>query len=37
MQAHQGISRRHVLGLAVAVGGLAMARGVRHVWAQATG
>jgi len=37
MQAHHGISRRHVLGLAVAVGGLAMARGGRHVWAQATG
>src|SRR5215475_11325149 len=37
MSPHPGLSRRHLLGLTVAVGGLAMARGVRHVWAQATG
>jgi gluconolactonase len=37
MQAHHGISRRHLLGLTVAVGGLIPAIGVRHVWAQATG
>src|SRR4029450_8345081 len=37
MHAHPGISRRHVLGLAMAVGGLAMAGDVRRVWAQAAG
>jgi gluconolactonase len=37
MHAHHGISRRHVLGLAMAVGGLAMAGDVRRVWAQAAG
>jgi hypothetical protein len=37
MYAHPGLTRRHLLGLTVAVGGLAMARGLRHVWAQATG
>jgi len=37
MSTHPGLSRRHLLGLTVAVGGLAMTRGLRHVWAQATG
>ena len=37
MHAHHQLSRRHLLGLTVAVGGLAMARGIRHVWGQATG
>jgi hypothetical protein len=37
MHAHHGLSRRHLLGLTVAVGGLAMACGIRHVCAQATG
>ena len=37
MRAHHGISRRQVLGLTVAIGGLAMARDVRPLWAQATG
>ena len=35
MQAQNGISRRHVLGMAMAVGSLAMAGGVRGVLAQA--
>ena len=35
MRAHQGISRRHVLGMAAAVGGLAISGGVREVLAQA--
>jgi len=35
MRVHHGISRRHVLGTAVAVGSLAMAGGVRSVWGQA--
>jgi gluconolactonase len=35
MRAHHGISRRHVLEMAVAVGSLAMAGGVRSVWGQA--
>src|SRR5215475_1272422 len=35
MRAHNGISRRHLLGMAVAVGGLAMSGGVRSVLAQA--
>ena len=35
MRAHHDISRRHVLGMAVAVGSLAMAGGVRSVWGQA--
>ena len=35
MRAHTGMSRRHLLGLAVAGGGLAMAGGVRAVFAQA--
>ena len=34
MSAHNGISRRHVLGMAVAVGGLAMSGGVSTVLAQ---
>ena len=37
MHAYHSISRRQMLKLAVAGGGLAMACGVRHVWAQATG
>ncbi len=37
MHTHHRISRRHLLGLTGAVGGLVLARGVRHVWAQATG
>src|SRR4029453_6035850 len=37
MHAHPGLSRRHLLGLTVAGGGLALARGIRHVWAQAAG
>jgi hypothetical protein len=37
MHAHHDISRRQVLGLTVAIGGLAMARDVRPLWAQATG
>ena len=37
MQVDHGISRRHVLGLTVAIGGLAMARDVRQLWAQAPG
>ena len=37
MHAYHSISRRQMLKLAVAGDGLAMARGVRHVWAQATG
>src|SRR5215470_12595151 len=36
MQAQNGISRRHVLRTAMAVGGLAMSGGVRGVWGQAT-
>ena len=35
MRAHHGISRRHVLEMAVAVGSLAMTGGVRSVWGQA--
>ena len=35
MSAHHGISRRHVLSMAVAVGGLAMSGGVSGVLAQA--
>src|SRR6266481_9780437 len=35
MRAQNDISRRHVLGMAMAVGGLAMAEGVRSVLAQA--
>ena len=35
MKAHHGISRRHVLGMLVAVGGLTMSGGVRAVLAQA--
>ena len=35
MSAHNGVSRRHLLGMAVAVGGLAMSGGVRSVLAQA--
>jgi hypothetical protein len=35
MRAQNGISRRHVLGMAAAVGGLAMTGGVRGVLAQA--
>jgi protocatechuate 3,4-dioxygenase, beta subunit len=35
MRAHTDMSRRHLLGLAVTVGGLAMAGGVRSVLAQA--
>ncbi len=35
MRAHQGVSRRHVLGMAVAVGGLAMSGGFSAAWAQA--
>jgi protocatechuate 3,4-dioxygenase, beta subunit len=35
MRAQNGMSRRHLLGLAVAGGGLAMAGGVRAVFAQA--
>ncbi len=35
MRAHHGISRRHVLGMAVAVGSLAMSGGVGAVLAQA--
>src|SRR6266705_1220680 len=35
MSAHNGMSRRHLLGMAVAVGGLAMAGGVSAVLAQA--
>ena len=35
MRAHTDMSRRHLLGMAVAVGGLAMAGGVRAVFAQA--
>ncbi len=35
MRAHNGMSRRHLLGMAVAVGGLAMSGGVRSVLAQA--
>src|SRR6516225_3408063 len=37
MHPHHGISRRHVLGLTVAIGGLAMAHDVRQLWAQAPG
>ena len=37
MSTHPGLSRRHLLGFTGAVGGLAMTRGLRHVWAQATG
>src|ERR1700731_4482349 len=37
MHAHHGISRRHVLGLAVACSGLALDGNVRSVGAQATG
>src|SRR5438552_3068607 len=36
MRAQNGISRRHVLGMAVTVGGLAMAGGIRGLGAQAT-
>ena len=35
MSAHSGMSRRHVLGMAVAVGGLALSGGISAVWAQA--
>ena len=35
MRAHTDMSRRHLLGMAVAVGGLAMAGGVSAVCAQA--
>ena len=35
MRAHHGISRRHVLRMAVAVGGLAISGGVSGVLAQA--
>ncbi len=35
MRAHQGVSRRHVLGMAVAVGGLAMSGGFSVALAQA--
>jgi protocatechuate 3,4-dioxygenase beta subunit len=35
MSAHNGMSRRHLLGMAVAVGGLAMSGGVSAVFAQA--
>ena len=35
MSAHHGMSRRHVLGMAVAVGGLALSGGISAVWAQA--
>ena len=35
MRAHHGISRRHVLSMAVAVGGLAISGGVSGVLAQA--
>ena len=37
MRSQNGISRRHMLGMAAAVGGLAMSGGVRRVWAQAAG
>jgi gluconolactonase len=36
MRAQNGISRRHVLGMAVTVGGLAIAGGIRGIEAQAT-
>ena len=36
MWAQNGISRRHVLGMAVTVGGLAIAGGIRGVGAQVT-
>ena len=35
MSVHHGMSRRHVLGMAVAVGGLALSGGISAVWAQA--
>src|SRR6266851_3540129 len=37
MITHDGISRRRVLGMAVAAGGLAMSRGAGTVFAQASG
>jgi sugar lactone lactonase YvrE len=37
MSTHSGLSRRHLLGITMAVGGLAMMRGLRRVWAQAAG
>jgi gluconolactonase len=37
MHTHHRLSRRHLLGLTGAVGGLVLARGVRYVWVQATG
>ena len=36
MRAHHGISRRHVLGMAVAIGSLAITGRSRRVWGQAT-
>ena len=35
MSAHNGMSRRHLLGMAVTIGSLAMSGGVRSVLAQA--
>jgi protocatechuate 3,4-dioxygenase, beta subunit len=35
MSAHHGMSRRHVLGMAVAVGSLALSGGISAIWAQA--
>jgi hypothetical protein len=37
MSSHSGLSRRYLLGITMAVGGLAMMRGLRRVWAQAAG
>ena len=37
MGPQNGISRRHMLGMAAAVGGLAMSGGIRRVLAQPTG
>src|SRR5262249_1170987 len=37
MSPHSGLSRRHLLGITMAVGGLTMMRGLRRVWAQAAG
>jgi hypothetical protein len=36
MSAQNGISRRHVFGMAVAIGGLAMSSGVTRVFSQSS-
>jgi protocatechuate 3,4-dioxygenase beta subunit len=35
MRTDQGVSRRHLFGMAVAIGSLTLSRGIRAVWAQA--